>query len=149
MSENILNIQRVSTIEHNEVYGIQSIVHLNDTYICRSLTRKGVEVEGGMYDLRLNSNCGFYKRYTNPQYKYNSVVKAHNGNGMIEIIVPDRSFILFHIGNYPSDSDGCELVGTTSTSYGVSESVKAYIHFYKIIMPLIRDGKLNKCYVED
>jgi hypothetical protein len=54
----------------------------------------------GTYPLRLRDEGGFAQRY---------------GHAMVEIVVPDRSFILFHRGNYHRDTKGCILVGN---SYG-------------------------------
>lgn len=43
--------------------------------------------------------------------------------------VPGHSGILFHVGNYNRDSDGCILLGTEVLMYQVAESQKAFEQF--------------------
>ena len=56
--------------------------------------------------------------------------------------VPNRDFILFHMGNYPSDSQGCLLTGThrAQSSDKILESKIA--HNY--LMDYILSNKLSK-----
>ena len=56
----------------------------------------------GKHPLRLRGEGGFYERYTERWDWHRE---------MIEIKVPDRTFILFHVGNTHHQSDGCILVG--------------------------------------
>lgn len=50
--------------------------------------------------------------------------------------VPDRDWILFHRGNYPSDTQGCILVGLGSKQNFVSNSVLAMDLLMKEIINL-------------
>ena len=52
--------------------------------------------------------------------------------------VPNRDFILFHIGNYPKDTLGCILIGNTRALNSVGSSKKA---FYNLMYDL---GSYNK-----
>ena len=52
----------------------------------------------------------------------------------IEILdVPDRSLILIHVGNFPKNTKGCVLLGTTRAFNFVGDSRKA---FYKLMYDL-------------
>ena len=61
---------------------------------------------------------------------------------MIEVLIPNRKHILFHIGNYSFDSKGCILLGNTANKNQdfVAESTKAYQSFYKLVYPVIEAG---------
>ena len=58
--------------------------------------------------------------------------------GMLELQdVPERDYILIHWGNYPTDTQGCILVGTGRGVDAVWNSQTAYKAFYpKIADPL-------------
>ncbi len=49
--------------------------------------------------------------------------------------IPERSWILFHIGNFPSDTKGCILTGThrANTPNKILESRKAHTHLMNTI----------------
>lgn len=51
----------------------------------------------------------------------------------LEVIVPDRSGILFHIGNTVVDSRGCILLGMEFASHGVMYSRVAMDKFMEVI----------------
>ena len=40
--------------------------------------------------------------------------------------VPNRSYILFHIGNYPKNTKGCILIGNTKSKNAIGQSTKAF-----------------------
>lgn len=54
--------------------------------------------------------------------------------------VPNRNFILFHIGNYPKDTKGCILLGNTRALNFVGDSKKA---FYNLMYDLQLYNKLE------
>lgn len=54
--------------------------------------------------------------------------------------VPDRSEILIHKGNYPKDTQGCILVGSSAGDDAVWSSSKAYDRVYKKISQKIIDN---------
>lgn len=70
----------------------------------------------------------------------------------IQIEVPNRTGMYFHIGNYYNESDGCELIGNSHIPYTdedgnqlemVTNSVKTYTEFYKVIYPWLTDKDKN------
>ena len=75
----------------------------------------------GTYNLELKEYGRFYDKYKHP------IIKLVN--------VPNRSEILFHIGNYPEDTLGCILLGKTIGNNGnaIWNSKDAYNEFYPII----------------
>ena len=54
--------------------------------------------------------------------------------------VPDRNYILFHIGNYPKDTNGCILLGNTRALNFVGDSRNA---FYNLMYDLQPYNKLE------
>ena len=54
--------------------------------------------------------------------------------------VPNRGYILMHIGNYPKNSKGCILLGNTRSLNFVGESRKA---FYNLMYDLGSFGKIE------
>ncbi len=61
-------------------------------------------IPAGTHTLHIRREGGYHARY----------LKRYGPDfhkGMVEVLVPDRTFILFHIGNYWRDSLGCILTG--------------------------------------
>ena len=63
---------------------------------------------------------------------------------MVEILLPGWQWVLFHTGNYHTDTAGCVLVGE---SYGDSDrglavwrSRRAYVRVYPELLALARQG---------
>lgn len=75
-------------------------------------------VEDGNYLLTLTHSPRFSGLYP---YKgiHNSLVPLIKG-------VSGHSGVRIHVGNYPSDTDGCLLIGNSCSHAFVKESVKAY-----------------------
>lgn len=61
-------------------------------------------------------------------YKNNAILLSMKDNPKFA-----QRRILIHVGNYPSDTLGCILVGTSTNKGYVSNSVKAIIKLYDII----------------
>ena len=93
----------------------------------------------GIYELGIRAEGGFHERY---KQKFRGVHK-----GMIEVLdVPNFKYILFHVGNFESDSAGCILFGNSAkqnvTGSGmVLESKIAYLRVYPIIIRALQKGK--------
>lgn len=94
----------------------------------------------GRYKVSLRKEGGFHQRYAK---KYPAI---HNGMLWVRD-VPGFEWILLHIGNYESESDGCILLGSTaimspSCEFSVMQSEKAYLAVYHRLAPFAADGDL-------
>ena len=100
-----------------------------------NLRRKSC-VPKGTYEIVYRDFGGYYNRY-------NKRFDNHK-NGVLELKdVKDRSAILIHIGNRPSHTAGCILVGSeadTSKSI-IYDSKKAYIEVYAQAKKVLDAGK--------
>jgi len=58
--------------------------------------------------------------------------------------VPNYEFILHHWGNWPSDTRGCTLIGSSFAVLrgqpAVADSRNAYVKYYAEVMPIVRTG---------
>jgi hypothetical protein len=81
-------------------------------------------IPAGEYELGLRKEGGWHAR---------ALTKFERGfhKGMLEVLdVPNRSYILIHWGNYPSNTQGCILVGETQQADMVGWSLDAYRKIY-------------------
>lgn len=92
----------------------------------------------GRFPLRLRTEGGFHERYRQ-QYAWH--------RGMVEVVVPGRTFILFHKGNYHRDTHGCILPGIAKgTDYDgddaltVWQSGEAYRRIYRYLHEAATSG---------
>ena len=51
------------------------------------------------------------------------------------IDVPGHTNILFHVGNYVNDTDGCVLLGLCFNAEGLKQSERAFTQFMQITAP--------------
>lgn len=91
--------------------------------------------------------CGLYFLNIRRSSKFNSL-KLYLEN------VPLRSGIMFHVGNFASDSKGCFLLGYKSSSSleepsSLIHSTSALNDFEKIVFPLVKTGELTHVRVFD
>jgi hypothetical protein len=99
------------------------------------LEEEEVAIKEGTYKLRIRDVGGFHNRYTRKFYFH---------EGMIEVVVPGRKYILLHIGNTIKDTEGCLLMGESlvlqpNQAVGgkhlfIGSSTAAYIDIYKKII---------------
>lgn len=93
----------------------------------------------GSYKLTLRSEGGFHSRYLQ---KYG----ANFHKGMIYVNkVPNFEYVLWHVGNYETNTSGCLLLGNTS-SENISDKkgyIGASVAAYKRVYPLVRDAILK------
>lgn len=59
-----------------------------------------------------------------------------------------------HIGNYPKDTDGCQLIGDSHGEDAVWNSTKTFEKYYKKIVPIIESGEevilvIDNCFSYD
>ncbi len=76
----------------------------------------------GLYDLEFRNS---------PKYGDHILVKD----------VPGRSYILFHVANYPKDIKGCIGTGLTQQKDFVGQSLKAHHKLMNRILPELKAGK--------
>ena len=95
----------------------------------------------GRWPMKLRSEGGYYADYTG-KWDWHAE--------MVEIVVPDRKWILFHVGNFPENTDGCVLVGD-GWGYGGADGALAVwnsARAYKRIYPELREAAANGGYLE-
>lgn len=97
-----------------------------DEFLCFTLENTWLEnkkrvscIPTGTYELELKEYGRFYERYQHP------IVKLKDVDG--------RTEILFHKGNYPSDTLGCILVGDSKGKDVIWNSGKTYNKVYPVI----------------
>jgi len=93
----------------------------------------------GTYTLTLRSEGGFHSRYLK---KYG----ANFHKGMIYVNkVPNFEYVLWHVGNYETNTSGCLLLGNSS-SENISDKkgyIGASVAAYKRVYPIVRDAILS------
>ena len=101
-------------------------LYCEDEFLCYTLEntwkdniRRQSCVPLGNYKLSLRNSPTFSPRY---------------GHHLVELVnVPNRDYILIHKGNYPKDTLGCILVGSTKGKDAVWSSSDTYNKIYPII----------------
>jgi hypothetical protein len=99
-------------------------------------------IPAGSYPLRLRTEGGYHQNYAK-RFAWHK--------GMVEVVVHDRTFILFHIGNYHRDTDGCILLGNShgkdfsgDGALTVWQSEDAYVKTYRhLLQAALGGGKLH------
>ncbi len=120
---------KANFILEREVFTDESIIgslYMNSHKICDTLElpyrnnkKNESAIPCGLYDLCIRSGADSTK------YKY-----VH-----LQVLeVPNRSFILFHIGNRAKDSKGCILTGMSRQKDMVLNSKKAHTLLMQIIL---------------
>lgn len=95
--------------------------------------RLGLRKEGGWH------NSALVKKRIAPTYQ-----------GMIEVLdVPGRTFILMHWGNWPKNTKGCPLIGTTAGVDSVGASIDAYLKFYARVVDHLVNQETVMLRIED
>jgi len=127
--DNIFQKPKANFILEREVFTDESIIgtlYLNGHKLCDTLElpyrdnkKNESSIPCGLYDLCVRSGADSTK------YKY-----VH-----LQVLeVPNRSFILFHIGNRAKDSKGCVLTGMTRQKDMVLQSKKAHTLLMQVIL---------------
>lgn len=93
------------------------VLSVNGTQICYTLEEKWRDNQKGHSCVGLGTYSAFI-RYTSTKSKREWCFQLNDANG--------RSAIQMHIGNKPSHTEGCILVGTTSQDNFVGGSTEAY-----------------------
>ena len=74
-------------------------------------------------------------------YSLSIVWSPKFGCYMPRIEVPNRTGILFHVGNYPRDTKGCVLLGLNSIKGSLTSSRASFIGFFQLILDYISKYK--------
>lgn len=127
-----------------------SRVYLGEKFLCHGLEDEfrtdkvagETRIPAGRYRLTLRTWGGFHNRY---KRKFNDHI------GMIWVRdVPNFQFILWHIGNFETNTDGCLLLGEgDEQAMAVWNSGKTYRQVYSIVAPMIRDGRITHVQYRD
>ena len=90
-------------------------------------------IDCGVYELRI-------KRVVTPLTQvYRNRYKWFDYH--IEILnVPNYSSVYQHIGNYPKDTDGCQLIGSHYQEDMVTNSTKTFKKYYEKVTALLKNG---------
>jgi hypothetical protein len=115
----------------------------------RQVIVKGdTRISAGKYEITLRKEGGVYESYCN--HKNKEIADLTKKYGMLWIRnVPNFEYILIHIGNTETDTEGCVLVGDNinNNSYisgFISNSTDAYIKLVKAVFPAFdRQDKLS------
>ena len=111
----------------------QGKLYINGEYQCETLELPWLDNKKSISCIpKGNYNVSFRYADESPKYKYLHLIVND---------VPDRSHILFHIGNRTKDSKGCILTGQTRKNDFVGLSRKAHT---KLIETLQERGETNK-----
>ena len=122
-----------------------SKIYLDGEMLCHGLedeyraekVEKETRTPPGTYPVALRTVGGFNANY---------IDKIPGHIGMIWIKhVPDFKYILWHIGNFEYNTDGCLLLGQGDTeAMSVWRSSDTYKRVYGILAPMIRDGEITE-----
>ncbi|MEC8774911.1 MAG: DUF5675 family protein [Pseudomonadota bacterium] len=95
-------------------------------------------IPAGTYRVDLRKVGGKHSKYASRFPSFHA--------GMIWIRdVPNFQYILWHIGNFETESDGCLLLGEgDEDAMAVWSSSPTYIRVYKRIAPLISSGQIKQ-----
>lgn len=102
------------------------------TYKFQTLEPSKPIIPCGAYLLRPTYSPSFSSKYP-----YNKVLDSK----VPEVVgVAGHSGVRIHVGNYPSDTKGCILLGSSGTDSQVNDSAIAYKNFCSIMNKLIIDN---------
>lgn len=135
----VLKVQRYnSSTEHTGglffINGVFECFTLEDEY--REVKVKGeTRIPNGVYEVTLRNEGGM-------NAKYDSRYDFHKGMLWVRDI-PNFKYVLIHIGNEPSDTEGCLLLGSTADKDKafVGGSAIAYSEAYKKIVKAFENNE--------
>lgn len=120
-------------------------IHPGPLWVCATLentwkdNERGVScIPAGAYPLRMRHEGGYNENYSK-RFAWH--------DGMVEVVAPDRTFVLFHIGNYHRNTKGCILVGEKpgtdfegDGALTVWRSEDAYVRVYRKLKEAAESG---------
>jgi len=140
VSSNNATLSLVSIDGVEECYGIED-------------ERRDVKVQGetripsGVYRVGLRLVGGFNSRYADKFDDFHE--------GMLHVLdVPGFEYILIHIGNYETNTEGCLCIGSTpmldnKLNLSVGSSEAAYRKFYPKVIKAAKENNLTIEYIDN
>lgn len=137
---------------HSDKEATLSTISVDGVFVCFGLEdeHREVKVRGetripaGTYNIGVRTVGGFHNRYSRKFYDIHK--------GMLQVIdVPNFEYILIHVGNYETNTEGCLLVGKNATTIGtptVPASVPAYRELYNMVIEEALKGNLTIEYID-
>jgi len=132
-----------ATLSIIRIDGKRECYGLEDEYREKKV-RGETRIPAGRYRIGLRKVGGFHKRYGK---------KFPWHEGMLHVLnVPNFQYILIHIGNFESNTNGCLLVGSSRSRVGdplaVWSSGKAYKRLYQKVIKAAKAGRLSIEYLD-
>lgn len=113
-------------------------VYIDGKFQCYSLENGDTLIPCGDYTInRRNSGVWHEKEKEKIEYDYYQ--------GMLELDVKGRTYILIHPANKPSELEGCIATGTSIHGDNVQQSRKPYYNLYSAII----DNNINKIKIKE
>jgi len=114
----------------NRMNGTLGMLMINGQFSVYSL-ENGIyqrRIPTGIYQITLRTWGGFHNRYKKKFDFHKGMLWIRN--------IPNFKYILIHIGNTITDTEGCVLTGIISNSngYSINDSAVAYEKFYKTVI---------------
>lgn len=97
----------------------------------------GSAIPAGEYPIQLEPSPDFQARAA-----LDSFWKPYC-DAMPHVICPPRSFIMLHPGNYPTETQGCILVGESQGINAIGGSRMAFYKLYSLIQAVIPDVSIQ------
>lgn len=123
-----------------------SLLNFEGEFICFVL-EDGYREKKVFGETRIPPGCRQIQPYR--QGKFHARYRSRFNHDMVFLMtgVPQFTYIIPHIGNFITDTDGCPLLCTgidknQSGHYIGLQSTKAYLRFYQVARPLITETSL-------
>ena len=139
VSDKEATLSHVQVFTNGAEHAILGLYGVEDEY--REIKVPGeTRIPRGTYQVTVRTEGGFHERYK----KDRRVSDIHEGMLWIRN-VPHFEYVLIHIGNFESETDGCLLVGAQydTARMCVYRSVEAYRALYKTVIAAAKAGDLT------
>lgn len=121
----------------------QYLYTLEDEHRTRKVDGQ-TRIPAGKYKIAPRYEGGFYDSYL--KHKNKQISELTQNFGVPHVLnVPGFKYILIHIGNTESDTNGCILIGNGANNFStrpgmITESTDAYIRLMSAIGPKLTEG---------
>ncbi|PHR57947.1 MAG: hypothetical protein COA43_11260 [Robiginitomaculum sp.] len=123
-----------------------SRVYIEGKLVCHGLEQEYHEIKvvgetripAGIYEMGVRKVGGFHKRYL---HKFGKPFHR----GMLHVLnVPNFKYILWHVGNYGRDTQGCLLLGRADyNAMAVWQSKRTYMRVYNMVIEAALKGRVT------